>query len=312
MIGNSKEYDTMAAVESQHWWYANLHRQVIQAVQKHHNEQQHLNQSLQASATQQGSSLKPVNSINSVTSTQPVNSISSVTSTQPVNSLNHTVEDRANQFRILDAGCGTGGLLMALKQAGFDYAHGFDLSTDAVAHAQARGLNATLGDLNHIAQWAPPQSFDVIVNNDTLYHLSVEQRNIFFKACLSLLKPNGIMILNVPALNAFKGNHDRAVGITERFSKSTLVPFILSTGFEVKQACYWPFVLSPIIWLTRALQKRVRQGDASTAVYQSDLALPNPLVNKLLALVCAVEQKVPIKTPWGSSLFFILQKPHHF
>jgi hypothetical protein len=70
--------------------------------------------------------------------------------------------------------------------------------------------------------------------------------------------------------------------------------------------------LSPIIWLTRALQKRVRQGDASTAVYQSDLALPNPLVNKLLALVCAVEQKVPIKTPWGSSLFFILQKPHHF
>jgi len=257
MIGNRHEYDIMAAVESQHWWYATLHSQVVQAIQRHSKDQQ-------------------------------------------------------RDLTILDAGCGTGGLLLVLKQVGFNHAQGFDLSTDAVAHARSRGLHIKLGDLNQLTQFAPPQSFDVIINNDTLYHLSIDQRTHFFKSCLTLLKPNGIMLLNVPALNAFKGNHDLAVGITERFSKSTLVPFIQGIGFEVKQARYWPFLLSPVIWATRVMQKLVRGRFFSSKVYQSDLVLPSPLVNKVLAKFCAFEQPLPFTTPWGSSLFLILKKPNHF
>jgi 2-polyprenyl-3-methyl-5-hydroxy-6-metoxy-1,4-benzoquinol methylase len=288
MIGKRHEYDIMAAVESQHWWYKTLHSQVIQAIRKYSKVQQHLNHPQHIQDTQQirGSSL--------------------------INEPQLLIENQQHQLSILDAGCGTGGLLMALKKAGFNHAQGFDLSSDAVAHAQIRGLNVKLGDLNHLSKFASPQSFDIIINNDTLYHLTIDQRIDFFKSCLSLLKPNGIMIMNIPALDAFKGNHDLAVGITERFSKTTLVPFIKSNGFELIQARYWPFVLSPVIWATRVVQKKMRLAVAPSMGYQSDLALPNPLVNKVLGKLCAVEHTVSLPTPWGSSLLLILQKPHHF
>lgn len=287
MIGKRHEYDIMAAVESQHWWYKTLHSQVIQAIQKYSNVQQHLNHLQHIHGTQQ------------------------ISDSAPFNDSQLIIAERNNKLSILDAGCGTGGLLMALKQAGFTHAQGFDLSSDAVAHAKNRGLNAKLGDLNHLSQFAPPQSFDVMINNDTLYHLTVDQRIEFFKSCLSLLKPNGIMIMNVPALDAFKGNHDLAVGITERFSKTTLLPFIISNGFEVIQARYWPFILSPIIWATRVVQKKMRRAVDHSAVYKSDLALPNPLVNQVLGKLCAAERAVSLTTPWGSSLFLVLQKNNH-
>lgn len=275
MIGNRQEYDIMAAVESQHWWYTTLHSQVIQAIERH---------------SQMAIQL----------STQLITNSSPRAKTSPFN------------LKILDAGCGTGGLLVALKNAGFNHAEGFDLSTDAVEHAKSRGLAVKLGDLAQLADVAAPQSYDVIVNNDTLYHLSIYQRTVFFKSCLNLLKPNGIMILNVPALNAFKGNHDFAVGITERFSKSTLVPFIQSTGFEVARSQYWPFVLSPIIWATRATQKFQRNVSKPTDGYRSDLGLPHLTINKILQALCACEGTSGIKPPWGSSLFLVLTKPNHF
>lgn len=289
MIGKRHEYDIMAAVESQHWWYTTLHSQVIQAIRKYSKVQQQLNHQQHISRDTRLISDSPL-----------------------INDPQLIIANQQNKLSILDAGCGTGGLLMALKQAGFNHAQGFDLSSDAVAHAQIRGLHAKLGDLNHLSQFAPPQSFDVMINNDTLYHLTVDQRIDFFKSCLSLLKPNGIMIMNVPALDAFKGNHDLAVGITERFSKTTLVPFIKNNGFEVIQARYWPFVLSPVIWATRVVQKKMRRVVAPPMGYQSDLALPNPFVNKVLGKLCAVEQAASLATPWGSSLFLILQKPNHF
>lgn len=304
MIGNRHEYDIMAAVESQHWWYKTLHSQVVQAIQKYSKVQLEINHLRPIPDALQISDLSPITDLSSIIGSQHR------TDTDTESQL--IIADQQNKLSILDAGCGTGGLLMALQQAGFHHAQGFDLSSDAVAHAQKRGLNAKLGDLNHLSQFAPPQSFDVMINNDTLYHLTVEQRIAFFKSCLSLLKPNGIMIMNVPALDAFKGNHDLAVGITERFSKTTLVPFIKSNGFEVIQARYWPFVLSPVIWATRVAQKKMRRAVAPSTGYQSDLALPNPFVNKVLGKLCAIEQMASVATPWGSSLFLILQKPHHF
>lgn len=266
MIGNSKEYDIMAAVESQHWWYLNLHSQVLHAIKFY--------------------------------------------------SPQHDAH-----LKILDAGCGTGGLLIALKRSGYVNAEGFDLSVDAVLHAQAKGLPVKQGDLNQINTYAKPESFDVIVNNDTLYHLSVSQRSHFFKSCLSLLKPGGLMILNVPALNAFAGNHDLAVGITKRFSKSELLPFIARTGFVVISARYGPFMLSPIIWGARVLQKLRRlvspkfanfSNNQPIEVYRSDLSLPHPIVNHVLLSICRLEQGIPFSMPWGSSLFMILKKSDHF
>lgn len=271
MIGNRREYDVMAAVESDHWWYAHLHRRVLRAIEHH------------------------------------------CVTTGALTTKNQSMTDPPT-VRILDAGCGTGGLLMKLQQAGFTGARGFDLSEDAVAYATERGLDVVQGDLKQMAMFAPSDSVDVIVNNDTLYHLNELEQRAFFKACYAQLKPGGIMVLNVPALKAFSGNHDLAVGITQRFSKRTLLPLLEQADFQVLKAQYWPFILSPLIGLTRLLQKIQRKtpglghDQALKQTYQSDLAMPHPFVNAVLSLICRFELTWPFKTPWGSSLFVVLQK----
>ena len=88
MIGKRHEYDIMAAVESQHWWYKTLHSQVIQAIQKYSNVQQHLNHLQHIHGTQQ------------------------ISDSAPFNDSQLIIAERNNKLSILDAGCGTGGLLM--------------------------------------------------------------------------------------------------------------------------------------------------------------------------------------------------------
>ena len=47
-------------------------------------------------------------------------------------------------LNILDAGCGTGGMLSFLRQQGYTRLHGIDGSTDAVAFCHERGLPVDL------------------------------------------------------------------------------------------------------------------------------------------------------------------------
>ncbi len=64
---------------------------------------------------------------------------------------------------ILDAGCGTGGMLMHLLEQGFSTIEGFDFSEDGVAFSQMRGLAVTHHDLTKIADYKPGKQFDVII-----------------------------------------------------------------------------------------------------------------------------------------------------
>jgi SAM-dependent methyltransferase len=211
--------------------------------------------------------------------------------------------------RLLDAGCGTGGLLTQLKDNGYTNIHAFDLSTDAVDYARkTSGIDVQLLDLTKLDSVYAPASFDIVTSHDTLCLLEMQDARITFIKLLAALKPGGLLLMNFPALKAFNGTHDIAVGIKRRYSKKDIREMAAGVAI-IKEISYWPFLLSPLIFLMRGAQRiKLSLGGRRKEII-SDVKMPPAFFNKLCYQITSFENKVFGTKAWGSSLFVILQKP---
>jgi SAM-dependent methyltransferase len=210
---------------------------------------------------------------------------------------------------IIDAGCGTGGLLLFLQARGYTDIQGFDLSKDAVRFCRQRKLSVDRDRLQNIATRYALASTNVIISNDTLYFLTEQERAAFVLHCFQLLKPDGLLLLNLPALKAFRGIHDLSVGIQHRFSKSDIPTLFMQCDFHLVQQIYWPLFLSPLIYLTR-LRQRITMRFATHFDVRSDIDIPKPFLNMCLLGITHCENRWLRSKPWGSSLFVVAQKRH--
>lgn len=213
----------------------------------------------------------------------------------------------SKKIRLVDAGCGTGGLIQKLTTAGYVNATGFDVSEYAIAWGELRGLPVTTWCLTDLGSFNAPEQYDAIISNDTLYHLSLPEQLRFFDGAFNRLDPGGILIMNLPALNTFRGTHDAAVGILHRFSHIEIGRVALASGFEIVSYRYWPFLLSPIIYTVRKCQ-RFLQARAAKKTIKSDLRLHSAITNHALYYLTSLELIFPLSSPFGSSLFVVLRK----
>lgn len=208
---------------------------------------------------------------------------------------------------IVDAGCGTGGLIQYLNQNGYDNTSGFDLSEFAVAHSKSKLLQVIKGDLRKIEDLIERNSVDILILNDVLYFLTPLEQSSLLEKVHGLLNANGIVILNMPSMKIFGGNHDRVVGITERFEKDQ-IPMLLGNGkFLISTQKYWPFFLSPVIYFSRLIQKISFQHN-SKMEFKSDLRKENSFINFCCYYITKVENLILNVKPFGSSLFLVFNK----
>lgn len=111
----------------------------------------------------------------------------------------HTaIADLVEGPNVLDAGCGTGDLLLLLqKQDSIMTLVGTDISNVALDMARKRGVKAEL----HCSDSLPtPLQFDTIVLSQVLEHLDDDEAMIRMAAWS--LKPGGLLIVSVPRGNA--------------------------------------------------------------------------------------------------------------
>ncbi len=209
---------------------------------------------------------------------------------------------------ILDAGCGTGGMLVTLNQNGYSNVQGFDVSLDAITHTKKRNgsLNIKLLDILQVDKAYLKNSFDVIICHDILCMLKEPDDKIAFNKLVSLLKPDGLLLMNLPAGKYFRGTHDIAVGITKRYTKAH-VKKLAANSIEIKESIYWPFLLSPVIFSVRSLQ-RIRTPFVRKRPVLSDVKLPPVLINKALHRLTNWENRNISLKPWGSSIFIVAKK----
>lgn len=214
-------------------------------------------------------------------------------------------------IRILDAGCGTGGLLHFLRREGYSALQGLDGSADGVAFCLERDLPVEQLNLNNLADYFPDKtkaSFDVIVCNDVFCYFDDPALVQLLKQLAYRLKPDGILITNNNAFDAFKGSHDLAVGSTRRFVRNDFDRLLPDTQLKIQQSTYWSLVLSPLILLIRQWQSlRLRIGNSSEEP-PSDVYMPGRWINEVLYFVVKLERHWLPRTPFGSSLFMVLTR----
>ncbi|QJD79377.1 class I SAM-dependent DNA methyltransferase [Spirosoma rhododendri] len=206
-------------------------------------------------------------------------------------------------IRILDAGCGTGGLLSYLHERGYTSLTGIDGSPDAVAFCHERNLNVSLMNLNDLAGQPAANLYDAVICNDVFCYIAPAGLPSLLIQLARRLEPGGMFISNNNAFDVFRGQHDLAVGSERRFVRADLEPLFPGAGLRLGQSTYWSLVLSVPILLVRLWQRlQLRLGRTPDAA-QSDVYLPTHWVNETLYHVARVENRLLPRTPFGSSLF---------
>lgn len=212
-------------------------------------------------------------------------------------------------IRILDAGCGTGGMLDFLRRRDYTNHRGIDGSADAVEFCHERGFLVTLLDLTKLAGFESDIQYDVIICNDVFCYFTEADLPPLLSALAHRLKPNGILVSNNNAFNAFEGQHDIAVGIIRRFVLADFEQLLPQAGLSIHHATYWSFVLSPMILLIRQWQRlQLKLGWQKPEDAESDVYLPSAWINEMLYRIAKAEQKLLRRTPFGSSLFMVVSK----
>ena len=208
---------------------------------------------------------------------------------------------------ILDAGCGTGGMLDYLRQRGYTNLRGIDGSTDAVAFCRERDLDVSLLNLNNLVTYAPGQTYEVIICNDVFCYFNDPQLTLLLAELARRLKPGGVLISNNNAFAVFYGQHDLAVGSTRRFVRADFERLLPPVRLRIQASTYWSLVLAPLILLIRQWQRlQLRLGVVSSDESASDVYLPGKWVNETFYHLVRAEQKLLRRTPFGSSLFMVV------
>ena len=212
------------------------------------------------------------------------------------------------QISILDAACGTGGLLSFLQENDYQHVTGFDYSQYAIEFSKERNLDVSFGDLKNVAAFRKEEAYDVICCNDALYFLSDEEIVNALTIFKKRLKSNGIILINIHAHEAFSGTHDVAVGSSRRFVLDDFKGYTKTAGLQIDYNTYWPFFLSLPIWAVRKWQRyQLRSGKANRAELHSDVSYPGDFVNGVLKTITGMEAAFLPAAPFGSSLFLVLR-----
>ncbi len=214
---------------------------------------------------------------------------------------------RDKTINILDAGCGTGGLLKHLSSKGYGNASGFDVSSHAIAIARSKNVEAELLDIRSVCARYNKSSFDVIIANDVLYFLSRTELKPLLECFYGLLGRTGIVIINVPVLGVFSGEHDRTVGVNKRFTKTEVIELVKGTPFRLTSLSHWPFILSPGILAVRYFQRLQRQLGIAPK-NRSDIKSHSKITNTFFKFFCDLELYSGLYFPFGSSVFAVLAK----
>lgn len=209
-------------------------------------------------------------------------------------------------LKILDAGCGTGGLLSILSKAGHD-TEGIDYSEDALNLCRKRGLNHIVrADIN---EWAPiPKTYDLIVSMDVLCHEWVNDEIKVLRNLADGLKEDGLIMLNYPAFPILSRHHDQIVMIRKRYIKKNLEKYLAEAGLA-------PVILSyrlPHAFLFLILLRMYETIRKDKMEPKSDIAdLPSGFINQLLIKIGRSENRIiarGLSIPFGSSLFVVAKK----
>ncbi|MGD9727773.1 MAG: class I SAM-dependent methyltransferase [Nitrospiraceae bacterium] len=192
---------------------------------------------------------------------------------------------------LLDLGCGTGAFLSEWG----DRAVGLDFSPEALECCHGRGLT-------HLVRADAMQipfrtaSFASVVALDSIEHVTDDLAAA--REAARVLKPGGVLVINVPAFKWLWGPHDVALHHCRRYTAGQVRLLLEEAGLEVRYLSYSVFLLFPAVLLVRVLDK-LRRGPAKVRLPEVGNVTNRALV-RLMAMESRLSLRIPL--PLGSSI----------
>ena len=202
---------------------------------------------------------------------------------------------------ILDAGCGTGGLIRAMQKLEPRWRiTGLDISPLACTYARERSSASIVEGSVEALPFAANQ-FDAVVSADVLYHINDTSKAL--QEFGRVLKPGGSLVVNVPAYNWMWSYHDDLVDTRHRFRRSELASLLQQAGFEITISSYANLLIFPLIIARRKIFVPANPS--------SDVKPYPPLIEALCGSMAALEYgalRRGITLPAGNSVFIAARR----
>lgn len=206
---------------------------------------------------------------------------------------------------VLDAGCGTGGLLRRLAAVFPDRRFaGVDVAEGAVRRARRKAPAAMLAVASITALPFPAASFGAVVSCDVLCHRRVDEAAALAEL-RRVLAPGGVLVLNLPAHRWLHSAHDRRVHNARRYGRAELGRLLEGAGFAPLAVGFWNSLLLPLMVVQRKLLAPLRRADAS------DVAAFSPPIDAMLHRVTQAEAALArwgLRFPAGGSLLAVARR----
>jgi SAM-dependent methyltransferase len=199
---------------------------------------------------------------------------------------------------VLDAGCGTGGMLRVLGPAVAGRPTvGLEYDPVAAGMAKAKADRPVLsGSVNEMPIGGG--TLGAYVSLDVLCHANVDPV-LALKEAHRCLGPGAIAIFNLPAYSWMLSAHDRRVHNARRFTRGEARALIAAPGFRILRASYWNTLLFPLMLVHRLVER----GDA-----ESDVRDYPRWLDAFFSTALAIERAVigaGLSLPFGGSLMIV-------
>ena len=151
--------------------------------------------------------------------------------------------------------------------------------------------------------------FDAVISLDVLVHLEAGKESVPLSEFARVLKPGGILILRVAALDILRSRHSEFVDEKQRFTRQRLMAAVTAAGFRVERCTFLNSLLLPVALF------RFRIWEPLLNVQPTSGTAPiSPLLNRLLSIPLRLEAAMVSRgwnLPLGQSLFLIASREQY-
>lgn len=200
--------------------------------------------------------------------------------------LERVLRDHRTGGWAADIGAAAGGNVRVLERLGWRPL-AFEYSQIGADLAKSRGLTVARADAHHLP--LESGSMGAVTCLDVLEHLEDDAKAA--SELRRVLRPDGVLVVAVPADPALWSAHDVAVNHLRRYTRESLDAVLTGAGLKVDRLWSWNVLMRPLAAVARKRSK----GSDITEVRQ-------PL-NAALRGVVSLERVLPVGNRRGVSLF---------
>ena len=207
--------------------------------------------------------------------------------------------------RVLEAGCGTGHFAITIQQRYGWPVYPIDLGWEGIEYGRSLGVER-LAQADIQAVPFADSVFDAVLSMDVIVHLPRGDEAKPMREFARVLKPGGLAVIRVSALDVLCSRHSQFAMERQRFTRSRLIHLAADCGFRVLRITYANALLSPVAFAKFRIWEPLSSAPAASGVEQVA-----PWLDKILYAPLALESLwigAGGSFPVGQSLILIAER----